>query len=186
MPHEPSTASPPSQASDPQSLETAPGAPDLEEVFETYFDRIWNFAWHFGRTRRTTEALVHGIFRSLRAELTEPMEPAALTPWVYGIAVRHLEAARGEPSRSRARAEHPADASTASRLLALPWPDRLLVVLRASEGLTVQQISQVLGREEHMVEQGLRNAAARLRGASTGSSASSPFQGAPNRDQASA
>ena len=125
--------------------------------------RVYGYLLHrCGGSTAVAEDLTQETFLAAVAELKKGRGVDAPTPWIYGIA-RHklLDHYRAEERRERrhgrepqpaAASVHETDDRALAALAAVPAAQRVALVLRHVDGLSVPEVATALGRSIEAVE----------------------------------
>lgn len=160
-----------------------------QRAFRRFADRhgprIYNTAWRLTNDRHLAEDIAQEVL--VRALRRDPGGQASLVAWLYvvtrnlalnacrsrrrrrvagAVLEAHISAARSDPSASLARREL-SDAVQAA-IADLPEPQRAALVLAKYEGLSADQIAEILGCTRDAVKMRVSRAMARLRRVLTG------------------
>jgi RNA polymerase sigma-70 factor (ECF subfamily) len=136
--------------------------------FRRFYDdalpRVYGYLLHrCGGSASVAEDLTQETFLAAVAELKKGRRIDAPVPWIYGIA-RHklLDHYRAQERRERRRGGEAAEPATASlretddralaALAAVPAAQRVALVLRHVDGLSVPEVATALGRSIEAVE----------------------------------
>jgi RNA polymerase sigma-70 factor (ECF subfamily) len=131
--------------------------------YDDALPRIYGYLLHrCGGSPAVAEDLTQETFLAAVVELRKGRCVDAPLPWVYGIArhklldhYRHLERARRRAERPDAEAgpgHDDADDRAAAALAAVPAAQRIALVLRHVDGLSVPEVAATLGRSVEAVE----------------------------------
>ncbi|MBN2356007.1 sigma-70 family RNA polymerase sigma factor [candidate division KSB1 bacterium] len=147
-----------------------------KRLFDFYADRIYNICVRFLNSRQEAEDAVQDIFCKIYFSIDRFREDARLTSWIYRISVNHCLNAQRQKRRARffsldwlsegemtlksARSDDPQDSlekkETESIIQAaingLSEKQRTALVLFRYEGLTYQEIAEVLNISVAAVE----------------------------------
>ena len=158
----------------------------FEELFEGYKDRIYNTVFRIVGDRNSSEDVVQEVFLKALRNIGSFNEKSTLYTWLYRIAVNasvdfrkkfggkgtvsihRFEGAENLlPSRDEAPDREPQRKEMAALLHEamdlLSEKHRTILVLREFEGLSYEEIAQVLGCSKGTVESRLFRARGRLR-----------------------
>jgi RNA polymerase sigma-70 factor (ECF subfamily) len=136
----------------------------FNEIYESYHDRLWKFAYTFVRSRAVAQEVVHDVFFSLWTRRAEVVLRTSLRSFLFGAirnralnVVRHdllTEEVRGVESDSNAADSRGADtlALRAERIQAvrqaiasLTERQRSAVTLRWSHEMRYEEVAEALG-----------------------------------------
>lgn len=149
------------------------------KLFDTYRDRVQSLCWRITGNADDADDALQDTFANVLRGLAAFRGEAALSTWIFRIAVRSAERVR---TRRRRRREHSLETEPASapeadqadragpddvkRVLAevqaLPQESRVVLGLFAVDGLTHKEIADVLGVPEGTVWSRLHRARKRL------------------------
>lgn len=140
----------------------------FEWVYDTYYERLWRFAYSFVRTRAIAQEVVHDIFLTLWSGRETLSIHTTLDGYLYGAVrnralklVRHERVVAREASDALVQSHSPASSAPAegvqetleqreliaalSRAVAeLPERHRTAIVLRWRHGMRYEEIATVL------------------------------------------
>jgi RNA polymerase sigma-70 factor (ECF subfamily) len=158
----------------------------LADIYETYFDTLWHFAYRWMRSRDRAKELVHDVFLrlwmgrttlKLRGEVIVYLR-GAVRNHVYldarhsGVITRMETAFAGETTELPAMGKvvHPdtsldqaeIDRVVAKALAAIAPRDRDVVTMRWIDRMTLDEIASILGVSKSRVRTILARATARL------------------------
>ena len=146
---------------DPEPLGLDPGG--FRRFYEDALPRVYGYLLHrCAGSTSVAEDLTQETFLAAVAELKKGRRVDAPVPWIYGIA-RHklLDHYRAEERRERRRGGEPEPATAAApetddralaALAAVPAAQRVALVLRHVDGLSVPEVATALGRSIEAVE----------------------------------
>jgi len=136
------------------------GDPDaLREVYERYADEVYRIALRMTGSSADAYDVTHDVFLGLPEAMHRYDESRPFPPWLRGVTVRttqmrlraerrRLEVPLPAPARLSGRMRGPevVDRITLERALGKLSPElRVVVVLRELEGLSYQEIADLLG-----------------------------------------
>ncbi len=146
-------------------------AVDIGALYDETLPHIYGYILvRVGGDVVTAEDLTQEVFLALAQQLRDGQEPPAPLPWLYRVARNRVIDHYRRQERTTARfavwsdeAEHVAEPIgvidlvpdrewVRAALAELPPFQRLAVILRYVDGLTVAEIAEALGRSEHAVE----------------------------------
>jgi len=162
----------------------APDALDIETVYRDHHDFVWRSLRRLGVPADGVDDAVQEVFIAAARRLAEFEGRAALSTWLFAIALRVAQRLRRDEHRHRRRvdalgaagSEHMVEphrrteaAETLHRLLDLLDDDkRVVFVLVELEGFTAPEIAEMLGVKLPTVYTRLRSARLRLEQALAG------------------
>jgi RNA polymerase sigma-70 factor, ECF subfamily len=137
-------------------------ADGFRRFYEMALPRVYGYLVHRCGSVTVAEDLAQETFLAAVAELKRGRSVESPLPWIFGIA-RHklLDHYRREERRARQAAAAVPDAVTLpgetdgralSALAAVPPAQRIALVLRHADGLSVPEVATVLGRSVEAVE----------------------------------
>jgi RNA polymerase sigma-70 factor (ECF subfamily) len=144
-----------------EPLDLAAGG--FRRFYDDALPRVYGYLLHrCGGSASVAEDLTQETFLAAVAELKKGKRIEAPVPWIYGIArhklIDHYRAQErrerrhgGEPERAPT-STHETDDRALAALAAVPAAQRVALVLRHVDGLSVPEVATALGRSIEAVE----------------------------------